>query len=141
MEMRTSVRSLVPVHPDRDPVEEADPRHTETVRTAADGVFKARAAARLPPRPLGSRNTRYGPAIVAELRGGAPDVSAERLTTIVQPTLLVAGKDSPPWVAEPTKLMAAAMPSAKVEWIESGHLVNPVHPVVLAFVDEVLARR
>jgi hypothetical protein len=37
--------------------------------------------------------------------------------------------------------MAAAMPSAKVEWIESGHLVNPVHPVVLAFVDEVLARR
>ena len=36
--------------------------------------------------------------------------------------------------------MAAAMPSARVAWVEGGHLVDPAHPVVLAFVDEVLAR-
>lgn len=39
-----------------------------------------------------------------------------------------------------TKLMASAMPSARVEWVEGGHLINPAHPAVLAFVDEVLAR-
>lgn len=91
------------------------------------------------PEPAKEMFTANGPAIVAELRGGDPDVSAEQLGTVVQPTLLVAGKDSPPWVAEPTRLMAAAMPSATVEWIESGHLVNPAHPVVLAFLDDVLA--
>ena len=35
--------------------------------------------------------------------------------------------------------MAAAMPSARVEWVEGGHLINPAHPAVLGFVDEVLA--
>lgn len=29
VEVRASVHTLVPVHPDRDPVKEADPRHTE----------------------------------------------------------------------------------------------------------------
>ena len=85
--------------------------------------------------------TANGPAIVAEHRGGLLDVSAEQLGTIVQPTLLVAGKDSPPAFAEVTNLMAAAMPSARVEWVDGGHLINPAHPAVLAFVDEVLARR
>ena len=37
--------------------------------------------------------------------------------------------------------MAAAMPSARVEWVEGGHLIDPAHPAVLAFVDEVLALR
>jgi len=32
------MHTLVPVHPDRDPVKEADPGHAETVRTAADGA-------------------------------------------------------------------------------------------------------
>jgi hypothetical protein len=29
MEVRASVHALVPVHPDRDPLKEADPRHAE----------------------------------------------------------------------------------------------------------------
>ena len=37
--------------------------------------------------------------------------------------------------------MAAAMPSARIEWVEGGHLINPAHPAVLALVDEVLAGR
>jgi hypothetical protein len=37
--------------------------------------------------------------------------------------------------------MAAAMPSASVAWVEGGHLINPAHPAVLRFVDDVLAGR
>jgi hypothetical protein len=33
------------------------------------------------------------------------------------------------------------MPSARVEWVEGGHAINPAHPVVFRFIDEVLARR
>src|SRR5207245_4947148 len=38
VEMRPSVHALIPVHPDRDPVEEADPRHVPTLRAPADGT-------------------------------------------------------------------------------------------------------
>ena len=55
--------------------------------------------------------------------------------------VLVAGKDSPPAFTEVTNLMAEAMPEARVEWVEGGHVINPAHPAVLGFVDEVLARR
>jgi esterase len=79
-----------------------------------------------------------GPAILAEMRGGSLDVDPELLGTIAQPTLLVAGKDSPLAFAEVTNLMAGAMPSARVEWVEGGHLINPAHPAVLRFVDDVL---
>lgn len=37
--------------------------------------------------------------------------------------------------------MAEAMPLARVEWVEGGQVINPAHPAVLGFVDEVLARR
>lgn len=84
--------------------------------------------------------TANGPAIVAEFRGGPLDVGAAELGTIVQPTLLVAGKDSPPAFGDVTNLMAKAMPGARVEWVEGGHLVDPAHPAVLAFIDEALAR-
>jgi pimeloyl-ACP methyl ester carboxylesterase len=77
--------------------------------------------------------------LVAELRGGFPDVTAEQLGTIDQPTLLVAAKDSAFDYTETVNRMAAAMPSARVEWVEGGHAINPAHPVVLGFVDEALA--
>ena len=92
------------------------------------------------PEPVKQIFTANGPAIVAEHRGGLLDVSAEQLGTIAHPTLLVAGKDSPPAFAEVTNLMAEAMPEARVEWVEGGHVINPAHPAVLGFVDEVLAR-
>jgi pimeloyl-ACP methyl ester carboxylesterase len=93
------------------------------------------------PEPVKQMFIANGPAIVAELRGGPLDVVPEQLGTIVQPALLVAAKDSPAAFAEVTELVAAAIPSAKVEWIEGGHLINPAHPAVLAFLDEVLARK
>lgn len=84
--------------------------------------------------------TGNGPALVAEVRGGYPEVSVEQLATVAQPALLVAGKESlQPGFEEVMGAMAAAMPAARIEWVEGGHLVDPAHPVVLRFVDEVLA--
>jgi len=80
-----------------------------------------------------------GPATLAELRGGLLDVTAEQLGTISQPTLLVGATGSRPEFAEVTELAAAAMPEAQVEWVGGGHLIDPAHPAVLAFVDAVLA--
>jgi pimeloyl-ACP methyl ester carboxylesterase len=91
------------------------------------------------PEPVREIFTENGPAIVAEERGGLLDVSPEELGTIAQPTLIVGAVDSPPALAEATQLLAAAMPSARVEWVGGGHLIDPAHPAVLAFVDEVLA--
>jgi pimeloyl-ACP methyl ester carboxylesterase len=91
------------------------------------------------PEPFREMLTGNGPAIVAELRGGYPDLTAQQLAGVDQPTLLVAGEESlQPGFDEVTSAMAAAMPAARVEWVEGGHLVNPADPVVLAFLDEVL---
>jgi esterase len=81
------------------------------------------------------------PAIAAEERAGLLDVSTDQLATITQPTLLVAGKDSLPGFAEATAIVAGAIPSARVEWVEGGHIIDPANPAVLRFVDEVLALR
>jgi pimeloyl-ACP methyl ester carboxylesterase len=78
------------------------------------------------------------PAIVAEVRGGPLAVTEEQLATIARPTLLVAGRDSPPAFADAAIRLAEAMPQTRVEWVSGGHLINPAHPAVLAFVDEVL---
>ena len=92
------------------------------------------------PGPMQEMLTANGPAIVAEVHGGYPELTAEQLATIDQPTLLVVARESlQPGFEEVTSVMVAAMPSARVEWVEGGHLVDPAHPVVLAFVDEVLA--
>jgi hypothetical protein len=52
--------------------------------------------------------------------------------------LLVAAEESPPAFAEVTRVMAEAMPSARLEWTKGGHLVEVADPVVLRFVDEAL---
>jgi hypothetical protein len=40
VEVRPGVDALVPVHPDGDPVEEADPRHRDTLRAATDALVR-----------------------------------------------------------------------------------------------------
>jgi pimeloyl-ACP methyl ester carboxylesterase len=93
------------------------------------------------PEPAKQMFIDNGPAIVAEFRGGVLDVNAELLGAIVQPTLVVRGADSPPPLHELTKLIATAMPSARLERVEGGHAIDPAHPVVLAFLDEVLVSK
>jgi pimeloyl-ACP methyl ester carboxylesterase len=92
------------------------------------------------PEPVQALFAANGPAIVAEERGGLLEVSAEQLGTITQPTLIVAARDSPPALAEATRFVAAAMPSAQVEWVGGGHLISAAHPVVLRFVAEIVAQ-
>ncbi|HEU0336766.1 MAG TPA: alpha/beta hydrolase [Gaiellaceae bacterium] len=91
------------------------------------------------PQPVREVFTANGPAILAEERGGLLDVSPAELGTIAQPALIVAAEDSPPAFAEATSLLAAAMPAAVMTWVGGDHLIDPAHPAVLAFVDEVLA--
>lgn len=79
-----------------------------------------------------------GPAVVAELRGGYPEVTAEQLAGIAVPTLLVGARDSAFDYAELIELVGKAIPSARVEWVDGGHAIDPAHPVVLGFIDEVL---
>jgi esterase len=81
-----------------------------------------------------------GPAIVAEFRGGYLDVGPDQLGTIARPTLVVAGKESPPAFAEVTRIVAEAIPGSRLEWVGGGHLIDPAHPIVLGFVDEVRGR-
>lgn len=82
--------------------------------------------------------TGNGPALVAEIRGGYPDVTVDQLGTIAQPTLFVGAKGSVFDYRETAEVLAAALPSARVEWVEGGHAIDPAHPVVLAFIEEVL---
>ena len=92
------------------------------------------------PQPVKDVFTRNGAAIAAEERAGFLDVTAEQLGTIAQPTLIVAGRGSPPAFAEATHALAAAMPAAEVAWVEGGHLIDPACPAVLDFVDAVFAQ-
>jgi esterase len=80
-----------------------------------------------------------GPALVAELRGGYPDVTPAQLATIEQPTLFVGAAGSAFDYRETADALAAAMPSVRVEWVGGGHAIDPAHPVVLAFLDELFA--
>jgi pimeloyl-ACP methyl ester carboxylesterase len=81
-----------------------------------------------------------GPAILAEERGGMLGVDAAELGAIAQPVLVVGARESGRGFAEATELTARAIPSARVEWVDGGHLIDPAHPAVLAFVDDVLSR-
>ena len=80
-----------------------------------------------------------GPALVAELRGGYPEITPAQLATIEQPTLFVGAADSAFDYRETADALAAAMPSIRVEWVAGGHGIDPAHPVVLAFLDELFA--
>ena len=80
-----------------------------------------------------------GPAIVAEERGGVLDVTEEQLATIRRPALVVAAADSPPPLADAMRRLDSALPESRLEWVAGDHLIDPAHPVVTAFIDEVLA--
>jgi len=84
--------------------------------------------------------TANGPALVAELRGGYPIVTEDQLTGIDHPTLFLGAEGSVFDYRETAEAIARAMPRARVEWVEGGHAIDPAHPLVLDFVDEVLAR-
>ena len=80
-----------------------------------------------------------GPAIVAEERGGLLDVTVEQLADNRPADAPRPRQESPLAPGDATNVVAEAIPAARVEWVGGGHLIDPAHPAVLAFVDEVLA--
>jgi esterase len=89
------------------------------------------------PRSVREILSANGPALVAELAGGYPDVTEEQLATIDKPTLFVGAEDSAFDYRETAEVIGRAVPGALVEWVEGGHAIDPAHAVVLAFLDVV----
>ena len=52
--------------------------------------------------------------------------------------LLVAAAGSRPEFREATEALAGALPNARTALVDGGHLIDPAHPEVLAFVEEQL---
>jgi pimeloyl-ACP methyl ester carboxylesterase len=92
----------------------------------------------LPGRAAAERDGQ-GPAILAELAGEwwLP-ADAAALATIERPALLVAAAGSRPEFRKATDALADALPNAQIAPVAGGHLIDPAHPPVLAFIEEVL---
>ena len=90
------------------------------------------------PEPVRKMFIDNGAAIVAEFRGGFLDVTADDVSKIDVPTLMVAGSDSPEPFRQVTDAMAAAIPNARTALVPGGHLINPAAPPVVEFVREAL---
>ena len=81
------------------------------------------------------------PAVLAEIRGDGLDLSekqpelvAEDLAQLRQPTLLVSAEDSPEVLRLVNARLAQALPNSGSALVTGGHLINPAHPAVLEFV-------
>jgi pimeloyl-ACP methyl ester carboxylesterase len=111
----------------------------ETVAPAMLGSVLGEGGWEALPEPVRRVFSENAPAIVAEHRGGLGDVTLEQLGAIAQPALVVAAEDSPPELAEVSEILASALPSGRLVHVSGGHLIDPAHAAVLAFVDEVLA--
>jgi pimeloyl-ACP methyl ester carboxylesterase len=82
------------------------------------------------------------PAVLAEARGKGLDLSDDpyvvdpaELAALGLPTLLVSGADSPAPLRAVVARLTEAMPDAHSVVVPGGHLIDPAHPEVLAFVD------
>lgn len=87
------------------------------------------------------------PAVLAEMRGDGLDLSArpydftgQVLAEIVQPTLVVCSEDSPEVFRRVTNRLAAAIPHAEELRVPGGHVIDPAHPEICAFVDRFVSR-
>ncbi len=81
------------------------------------------------------------PAILAEM---TQPFEARReyvlgLGAIRQPTLVVAARSSPPGFREVADGLRSTIPNAQLLLVEGGHLIDPAHPGVVRFLEEVLA--
>jgi pimeloyl-ACP methyl ester carboxylesterase len=84
-------------------------------------------------------------AVLAEITGKGLDLSeepldlsAEQLTGIDQPTLIVSAEDSPDLLRRINDRLATVLPNVEHVIVTGGHLINPAHPAVLDFVNRIL---
>ena len=83
--------------------------------------------------------TNNGGALLAELHYvDEPLPGPAEISSIRQPTLLVAATGSPPPQQDMTAALAATLPDSRSTVVAGGHLVDPASPAVLAFLDEML---
>lgn len=93
------------------------------------------------PGTLKDMFTATSPAVLAEIRGVGldlsdkqPELDAEELAQLRQPTLLVSAEDSPEVLRLVNSRLAVALPHSESVLVTGGHLINPAHPAVLEFV-------
>ena len=111
----------------------------DAVAEALIGAVAGEDAWRSFPDEIRRTLTGNGPAILAEIEGEWwLDASAPQLAEIEQPALFLLAADSPPKFHQGPQAMADAMPNARILEVEGGHLIDPAHPWVLEFVEEVL---
>jgi len=87
------------------------------------------------------------PALLAEIRGVGLDLSEhpfaptlDDLGSIDRPTLLVSAEDSPEALQRINRRLAHALAQVRQVSVPGGHLIDPAHPEVMAFVKGVLAK-
>jgi pimeloyl-ACP methyl ester carboxylesterase len=93
------------------------------------------------PQELRDLFTGNGAAILAEQQGAYVGADADALATIEQPVLLVAATDSLPVLREVATALEAVLPNARTAEVSGGHLIDPAHPDIRAFVTRVLERQ
>lgn len=115
---------------------------------AAQAVFREalgnNAWESLPP-DLRAVFTAASPAVLAEIKGRGLDLSEEpldlssaELAKIDKATLLVSAQDSPEALRRVNDRLASALPHTQKVLVTGGHLINPAHPHVLQFLDDIL---
>jgi pimeloyl-ACP methyl ester carboxylesterase len=77
------------------------------------------------------------PAMLADLRGDFLEMEEHEFRALSQPTLIVCGRDSAVAPRRASARMAELVPGAELVEVPGGHLVDPAHPAVLAFIDGV----
>jgi pimeloyl-ACP methyl ester carboxylesterase len=83
--------------------------------------------------------TDNGEAILAEVHGGWTRPSPKDLAAIDVPVLVLGGDDSPRAFRAADDALAAHLPSARRALVGGDHLIDPAHPAVLSFLDELLS--
>jgi pimeloyl-ACP methyl ester carboxylesterase len=87
-----------------------------------------------------SKSKANGQAVIAEIEGYRDDrFDPSRLREIDCPTLVVAALDSPEPFRRAMETLAVMLPHARLALVGGGHLISPAEPVVLEFIQEVLA--
>jgi pimeloyl-ACP methyl ester carboxylesterase len=81
-----------------------------------------------------------GPAIVAEIEGYRDGLFDPSLLASVRcPTLVVGAMASPEPFRHAMEALSTMLPNARLALVDGGHMITPAEPVVLDFVQEVLA--